>query len=174
MLYPAIKSVLLKTVNASRLLASRFSKSTEGGDIMNEWTAAVWAAVSAMIAALVLSMIVVLGSLARESVRIQQTDDAAVAIVKEIRRFGTYNDTKNLYPQDVMTAISEFKGMPVIYVDTLEGDDDDFSLVWDDKTPPEDYKTKHLTSIFPTDARYDSSLILDANGAVVRIEFRRP
>lgn len=140
---------------------------------MNEWTAAVWASISALMAALILGMIAVLGSLARESATVQHTDDNAVAIVKEIRRFSPYNNTTNLYPQDVISAIAEFKGMPAVWVDTLAGTGVNFAWQWTESTSSSQYTTSYLTGIFPADGLYDASLVSDANGAVIRIEFRR-
>ena len=142
---------------------------------MNEWPAAVWASVSAMTAALVLSFIVVLGSLARQSASIQQEDDNAVAILKEYRQFNQFDGTTNLYPQDVISAISETRGMPEIWVDTTAGSGVNFNWKWTPTTLPEQFTTTYLTdpTLFNVAARYNSTLIKDLNGAITRIEFRR-
>ncbi|MDQ0885050.1 hypothetical protein QFZ81_000138 [Paenibacillus sp. V4I9] len=142
---------------------------------MNEWPAAVWASISAMTAALVLSFVVVLGSLARESASIQQEDDNAVAIVKEHRRYSQFDGTTNLYPQDVISAIAESRGMPEIWVDTTAGTNVNFNWKWVSTTPASQFSTTYLTdpNLFPITARYDSTLVKDLNGAITHIEFRR-
>ncbi len=147
---------------------------------MNEWPAAVWASISAMTAALVLSFVVVLGSLARESASIQQEDDNAVAIVKEHRHYSQFDGITNLYPQDVISAIAESRGMPEIWVDTTAGANVDFNWKWVSTTPASQFTTTYLTGLtddypllFPITARYDSTLVKDLNGAITHIEFRR-
>ncbi|GKU77572.1 hypothetical protein [Paenibacillus sp. L3-i20] len=159
---------------------------------MNEWPAAIWASVSAMIAALVLSLIFLLGSFAREAVQIQQHDDNAIAIVKEYREYSHYDGTTNLLAIDVMSAITESSGFPVIAVDVQPGTYNVQFREWttDTKKYYKDYfKTKHLYEFFDDlvvkkegeeeeeqgiyKFRYDASLVRDANGVVSRIEFRR-
>ncbi|MCD1257375.1 hypothetical protein B5M42_000810 [Paenibacillus athensensis] len=144
---------------------------------MNEWPAALWASISAMAAALVLALIAVLGSFARQGAAIQQTDDNAIAIVKEYRKYEQFDGTKNLYAQDVISAIAESRGNPEIWVDKQPGVTDDFSIKFTKSTSAANFSTKALTADenkFPVTARYDSKLIKDANGAIIRIEFRRP
>jgi len=140
---------------------------------MNEWPAAVWASISAMTAALVLSLVFMLGSFAREAVKIQQTDEDAIAIIQEYREYSRYDGTKGLYPSDVITAISESRGFPEIWVDKEEGQREDFSLKWTRDSAPEDFATANLVEEFPLVALYDATLIRDLNGVVSRIEFRR-
>src|SRR5687768_8816993 len=101
---------------------------------MNEWPAAVWASVSAMTAALVLSLIFILGSFARQAVEIQQVDDNAIAIVQEYRKFSPYDGTKDLLPVDVITAIGEMRGQPELWVDTAEGVAESFDWKWTTET----------------------------------------
>ncbi|QGQ98790.1 hypothetical protein EHS13_29900 [Paenibacillus psychroresistens] len=142
---------------------------------MNEWPAAIWAGISAMTAALVLSFIVVLGHLASDSARIQQDDDNAVAIVKELRKYSQFNETTGLHAQDVISAIAEARGTPEIWVDTDIGVSTTFNTNWKwvSSTPPAKFGTAYLTSIFPITAIYDGHLTKDANGAITQIEFRR-
>ncbi|WP_138755933.1 hypothetical protein [Paenibacillus sinopodophylli] len=140
---------------------------------MNEWPAAIWASISAMTAALVLSLIFVLGSFARQAVEIQQVDENAVAIVKEYRRYSPYDGTTNLVPADVITAIAETRGQPEIWVDTLAGAAVEFNWKWTNNSPKELFKTDYLTDIFKDIGRYDAHIAKDLNGVVERIEFRR-
>lgn len=148
---------------------------------MNEWPAAIWASISAMTAALVLSFIVVLGSFARESAAIQHQEDNAIAIIKEYRQYSHYARDENvydLYPQDVISAIAESRGNPEIWVDTLAGTGENFKK-WTTATIAEEFGTTYLlglnepTDIFTPLARFNSKLEPDANGSIYRIEFRR-
>lgn len=141
---------------------------------MNEWPAAIWAGISAMTAALVLSFIVVLGALARNGAGIMQEDDNAVAIVKEYRQYNQFNGT-TVYAQDVITAIGESRGMPAIWVDSSPGPDVSFNLKWtQDDTPADSFTTLYLTKLFEgVTSTYQAHLEYDLNGALIRIEFRR-
>lgn len=139
---------------------------------MNEWPTVIWASISAMTAALVLGFIVVLGSMGRQGAEILQENDNAVAIVKEYRQYSYYNGT-TVFPQDVITAIAESQGMPEIWVDTRSGLEEEFNWKWTRSTDALQFSTAYLTSIFPTNVLYDSTLEKDLNGAIVRIEFRR-
>ncbi|MEQ7052189.1 hypothetical protein ABN764_16160 [Paenibacillaceae sp. P-4] len=140
---------------------------------MNEWPAAIWASISAMTAALVLSFIVVLGGLARYSAGIMQEDDNAVALVKEYRQYRQFNGT-TVYSQDIITAIGESRGMPAIWVDTSPGPDVNFDLKWTEDTKREHFATLYLTKLFEgVTATYQAHLEYDLNGALIRIEFRR-
>lgn len=149
---------------------------------MNEWPAAIWAAISAMTAALVLSFIVVLGHLASDSARVQQEDDNAVAIIKEYRKYNQFDvDTTTgigLFPQDVVSAIAESRGVPEIWVDTLPGAGVSFGMKWNAATPAANFSTIYLNSLIdpsslPTTTRFDSKVVKDLNGAITSIEFRR-
>lgn len=153
---------------------------------MNEWPAAVWASVSAMTAALVLSLIFLLGSFAREAVAIQQTDDNAIALIKEYRKYSRYNGTTDLVPADVITAIAETRGQPEIWVDAVSGSNVSFDLKWSTQTPSNMFKTDVLVYAFElldkqnaggnseySVGKYDATIVKDPNGAVIRIEFRR-
>ncbi|MFD0588515.1 hypothetical protein ACFQZE_10920 [Paenibacillus sp. GCM10027627] len=146
---------------------------------MNEWPAAVWASVSAMMAALVLSTIFLLGSFAREAVQIQQVDDNAIAIVKDYRQYSHYDGTYNLVSADVINAISQFNGFPEIWVDIYLGTGEDF-YVWkdlggSDDTPKELFSTAFLSEFFKDYAlaRYSAHLERDGNGVVSKIIFYR-
>lgn len=147
---------------------------------MNEWPAAIWASISAMTAALVLSLIFVLGSFARQAVEIQQVDENAVAIVKEYRRYSPYDGTTDLLTADVFTAIAETRGLPEIWVDTNEGPAVEFNWRWTTDTDKELFKVESLATVFPTlnnydvsKDRYDANIVKDLNGVVEHIEFRR-
>lgn len=140
---------------------------------MNEWPATVWASVSAMTAAMVLSLILLLGSMARETSNIQQQEDTNIAILKERRFYSQYDGTKGLFPQDIVTAIGESKGYPEIWVDTLEGAGDNFTLKWGTSTIPANFATNIIISTLPKTGLFNSDLVKDANGSIGRIEFRR-
>lgn len=144
---------------------------------MNEWTATIWASISAMMAALVLTLIVVLGSMARESSQIQHDDDNAVAIMKEQRKYVMYDGEIPLMAQDVISAIAESRGYPEIRIDIDPSAADNFAWVWNTNRPLTAFSTQYVTDNYfaaiPNSARYYGSLVKDANGAVIAIEFRR-
>lgn len=147
---------------------------------MNEWSTMIWASISAMTAALVLSFIVVLGSLAREAASLQHAEDNAIAIMQEYRKYHQYDGKRGadgLYMQDVVNAIAESRGMPEIWVDIEPGDAYSFTSAWQWTATSElaRFTTQSLTTAFQPLllARFDSELVRDANGAIIRIEFRR-
>lgn len=147
---------------------------------MNEWSAMIWASISAMTAALVLSFVVVLGSIARESAALQHAEDNAIAIMQEYRKYHQYEGKQGadgLYAQDVIQAIAQSRGMPEIWVDVIPGSGYSFTpdWQWTESTSNMRFTTQSLTTAFAPllTARFDSDLIKDANGAIIRIEFRR-
>lgn len=139
---------------------------------MNEWPAAIWASISAMTAALVLTFIMVLGSLGNQSARIIQEQDDAVAILQEYRKYSRFDNT-TVYSQDVITVILESNGNPEIWVDTAAGPGESFDWIWTSTTHHSYYSTNYLTSIFPPSGIYEAELQKDLNGAIVTILFRR-
>jgi len=144
---------------------------------LNEWSATIWASISAMMAALVLTLIVVLGSMARESAQLQHEEDNAIAIVKEQRKYIQYNDQTALLAQDVVSAIAESRGFPEIRVDIDPSEADNFAWVWNTGSPLNQFSTSYINDHYfaavPNSARFYGSTVPDANGAIVAIEFRR-
>lgn len=139
---------------------------------MNEWPAAVWASVSAMTAALVLTLIFTLGNLAKESASIQQADDTTIAIVKEHRKYDWLRDKRDIHAQEVMSVIGESAGMPTIRVHTKIGSTP-VDLTWDRNTNKNYYKVSTLTTLLMPEEIFESNVIEDANGVVTLIEFWR-
>lgn len=139
---------------------------------MNEWPAAIWASISAMTAALVLTFIMVLGSLGSQSARVIQEQDDAVAILQEYREFSRFDGTI-VYPQDIITVIVETGGHPEIWVDTQAGAGESFNWKWTKSTHHDYFTVDYLTGLFPTSGDYESKIVKDRNGAIIRIEFRR-
>jgi len=143
---------------------------------MNEWSTTIWASISAMMAALVLTLIITLGSLARESANIQQESDNAVENIKEYRKYNQFEGATNLFPSDVITAIAESDGMPAVMV---FGRGPVSPREWNKDTPASQFRTSALVvdnaeeQLFDPRDRFTSELIRDANGAIVQIIFRR-
>ncbi|MFB9277204.1 hypothetical protein [Cohnella cellulosilytica] len=159
---------------------------------MNEWSATVWASISAMMAALVLTLIVVLGSMARESAEFQHEEDQAVAIAQEHRKYIQYNEDARLMAQDVISAIAESKGFPETRVFSSLPSDDGSNYDWRWYSPGNpwprplpapaagrdftDLSVTDVTRTFesiPDSARFSAELKKDENGAIVGIWFRR-
>lgn len=144
---------------------------------MNEWPSAIWASISAMTAALILTMVYQLGGLARESANIQHEQDLAIAIVQEYREYAHLDNATGLYPQDVITTIGLSGGTPEVSVET-RGCSSEPIWTWSKNTVPDEFSTTKLTERFsapcvPVTARYHAIIHKDLNGAVTRIEFRR-
>ncbi len=141
---------------------------------MNEWSSAIWASLSAMTAALVLTLIFTLGTLTRESAHIQQEQDNAIAILKEYRKYSPYDGAENLLPQDVVAAIAESRGLPEIEVDTLLKDGTSYSWEWTEASKKEEFSISDLLAKFaviPASVRYSSDLNKNLNGAITSIKF---
>ncbi|MFD0671955.1 hypothetical protein [Cohnella sp. GCM10027633] len=146
---------------------------------MNEWSATIWASLSAMAAAIVISLIVLLGSMARESASVLHEQDTAVAILKEHRKYSPYDDASGLYAQDLVSVIAETGGYPAIRVYTgLPAPDQVWS--WERQAgagiTPDPFSVSTLTEkfdVFPDSARFSSALVREANGGIGTIEFRR-
>ncbi|WP_027088412.1 hypothetical protein [Cohnella panacarvi] len=152
---------------------------------MNEWSATIWASLSAMAAAIVISFVVLLGSMARESANVMHEQDTAIEILKEHRKYSPYDGTSDLFAQDLISAIAESGGYPVIQVYTGLSSPDQL-LTWERRTSPlpsgaaDPFSVEELTGKFNDkfgnlldSARFRSEIIRDANGAVSIIRFRR-
>lgn len=139
---------------------------------MTEWREAIWLSFSAMIAALVLSFVALLGAFARQAAALQAEEDNAIAIMKEYRKYAQYENTQ-LYPQDVISAIARTRGEPEVYVDTDEGPGVSFTWQWTESTNPSEFSPTYLSGIFPLTGKYQSTIVKDLNGSIIRLEFRR-
>ncbi|XID94285.1 hypothetical protein ACF3MZ_07110 [Paenibacillaceae bacterium WGS1546] len=159
---------------------------------MNEWSATVWASISAMMAALVLTLIVVLGSMARESANVQHQEDLAVALVQEQRKYVHYNEDARLMAQDIISAIAESRGFPEtrVFLTTPSEDGSNYAWRWYSPSNPwpsplpepaagRDFTDLSVTGVTRTFEaisnadRFSAEIRRDANGAVVGIWFRR-
>jgi hypothetical protein len=145
-----------------------------------------------MMAALVLTLIVVLGSMARESALIQHEEDTAVAIVQEQRKYIQFNEDARLMAQDVVSAIAESKGFPEtrVFLTAPGQGGSNYTWRWYSVSNPwprpmpspaagrdfTDLSVTGVTQIFdsiPNTDRFSAELKKDENGAVVGIWFRR-
>ncbi|WP_105614120.1 hypothetical protein [Vallitalea okinawensis] len=139
---------------------------------MNEWTEAIWLGVSALITAMVLSFATMLGASVRHVSRIQQEEINAIEIVKEHRKYNKYDGT-SVYPQDIVSLVLETRGNPAVWVDDEDNTNVNYIYMWDTTLPKENWQASYFTSLLPLTGSYESSLVKDANGAVLRFEFRR-
>lgn len=148
---------------------------------MNEWSATIWASLSAMAAAIVISFVVLLGSMARESANMMHQQDTAIEILKEHRKYSPYDGTSDLFAQDLISAIAESGGYPVIRVYTgLPSPNQLWTWVRPASPLPsgavDPFSVKTLTDkfdVFEDYHRFRSTVYRDSNGAVSVIEFRR-
>jgi hypothetical protein len=132
----------------------------------------IWLSVSATLAAMVIGFATILGSFSHQQAVMQNEEDNAIAIVKEYRKYNQY-DNQVLYPQDVISAIADSRGVPEVWVDTVDGPAVNFSWMWTAATPAAQFSTTYLSSVFPIGGAYTSSIVKDLNGSIIRLEFRR-
>lgn len=139
-----------------------------------EWSKLVWIAVDVIMTGFIIMTASVYLSMASQLGRVQQRESDAVAVAKEYRTYNRFNGTE-LYSQDVISTVMEFKGFPEIWVDTLVGPGENWTLKWDTSYPANDvvWTLDWLSSAIPTVATYQSSLHKNLNGEIDRIEFRR-
>ena len=148
---------------------------------MNEWSATIWASLSAMAAAIVISFVVLLGSMARESANVMHEQDTAIEILKDHRKYSPYDGVSDLFAQDVISAIAESGGYPVIRVYTGRPSPDQL-WTWERPTAPlpsgadDPFSVEILTAkfdVFDDLDRFSSEIIRDANGAISVIKFTK-
>lgn len=140
----------------------------------DEWSKTVWIGIELSIAALVLTVAVILSSFAGEMGRVQQREVDAIEITREYRKYNRYDGTQ-VYPQDIISAIFETRGYPEVWVDTTAGAGVNFSLKWTKSIPANDnmWKLIHVSTLLPTTGIYQASIHSNDNGEIAKIEFRR-
>lgn len=141
---------------------------------MDEWKESVWIMVSVSISAIVLLFAVNLGSIGNQLAAQQQTENNSIAVIQDYREWSQYDNTQ-LYPQDIISFILQYRGTPTAMVDTGAGSgaQADYSLVWSNSSAPCNYTDVDISNLLPVGASYTSTLIKNGNGAVTAVEFRR-
>jgi len=134
-------------------------------DSINLW-------LSIIIAGIILNIWAISGSVSREYSRYQQSELDAIAVVKEYREWNVYDNTQ-VYAQDIATAILKYRGKPEVFVDTDLTVAVVWGLKWDMATAPTQYTATIISGQLPVNAIYISTIVKDANGSVIRLEFRR-
>lgn len=139
-----------------------------------EWSKTIWIGIELSIAALVLTVAVILSSFATEMGRVQQLEVDAIEVTKEYRKYNRYDGTQ-VYPQDIISVIFETRGTPEVWVDTLAGAGENFSLKWTKAISPESsmWDLSYVSTLLPTTGTYQSSIYRNSNGEICTIKFRR-
>jgi hypothetical protein len=139
-----------------------------------EWSKTIWIGIELSIAALVLTVAVLLSSFAGEMGRVQQREVDAIEITREYRKYNRYDGTQ-VYPQDIISAIFETRGAPEVWVDITEGSAVNFSYKWTRSIPPGNnmWNLTNVSTLLPTTGTYQASIHRNDNGEIFKIEFRR-
>lgn len=139
---------------------------------MTEWTQGIWISISLLVTAVVLSFGGMLATISKQQASAQQEEENSIAIVQEYRKYNQYDNTE-IYPQDVISAIADSRGKPQMWVDSDDGASVNYNWKWTPNTDPTQFSPSYLSELLPVGGTYVANLIKDANGAIVRIEFRR-
>lgn len=137
-----------------------------------EISSAINLSVDLLIAAMVIGTWSALMYMANYLGRYQQAEADSIKVIQEYRKYNQYDATV-VAPQDIVNLIFESRGTPEVWVDTDETDGVSFDWKWTATSSPCPYTATDLTTLLPSIGTYDSSIIYDANGAVLRFEFRR-
>jgi hypothetical protein len=137
-----------------------------------EWSKTIWIGIELSIAALVLTVAVLLSSFAGEMGRVQQREVDAIEITREYRKYNRYDGTK-VHPQDIISAVLETRGTPEIWVDDEDGIVGNFEDRWTKSTSQDEWTLTKVTAKLATTGDYQASIHRNDNGEVFKIEFRR-
>jgi hypothetical protein len=172
-LHNNLKFYYLRGVGAP--IHSSIDNKNYGGDIvMQEWKEAIWIAVSAMLAALVITFASSLGAIGGQIADQQQTQYNNMIAMQEYRQWDQYDNTL-VYPQDVISFILQYRGDPEAFVDTSAGGGApaNYSLQWTSTSAPCAYTDQDISDLLPIGVSYTANIIKDGNGAVIAVQFRR-
>lgn len=129
--------------------------------------------VDLIVASIVIAMWSTLMYMSNEMGRTSQAEADSIATVQEYRKLNAYDGTTVL-PQDIINYIFETRGSPEVWVDTnVSPGVDAFTLKWTPTSASSDYTAEALANKLPTNVSYLSTIVKDANGSVIRLEFRR-
>jgi hypothetical protein len=82
---------------------------------MQEWAESVWIAISVIIAAAIVSVAVILSSMATNIINEVHEDRRASTLVQEYRKTHQWDGT-DVHPQDIVSLVFETRGSPAVYV----------------------------------------------------------
>ena len=114
----------------------------------NEWTSMVDIVLDLIAAALIIALIVVLGTITQRTNTKLLLEDAAVAQVREYREYNTYDD-KTLLGADVVSCLFTVRGKVPVTVCGVT------------YTVSSDYTIDTINALYPAIKEYHSTLIRD-------------
>lgn len=134
---------------------------------MQDWQESAWIAIQAVIAATIVTVVVVLMTLGKNVLAASYEDRRVTEAMQEYRKYNQY-DNKEVYSQDIVSLVFENRGEPYVKVTTRGG----AVKEWSKNTQSTAYTSDAVTAAIPISDMYDSQVIKDSNGAVVGYEFR--
>jgi hypothetical protein len=90
------------------------------------------------------------------------------ALSEELKIYREHNqyDNTHVYPQDIISAIYQSRGIPAVYVKSGKGEHR-----WTASYAPCEYSTAAITACIDQTVVYDASLVYSASGEVLAYEF---
>lgn len=145
---------------------------------MEEINKGITIAISAMVAAIILTFAITLGGVGKVIASGIQKDSDVQQELKEKRQWAPYDD-RIVNQGDVIDCILKYRtGTPAITATGIPAPDDEsapFSIyyLWNGANPTNEYTMDYLAARIPPGAKYRSKLIKDPNGALLYVWFRR-
>ena len=142
---------------------------------MQEWGESVWIALSIIILTIVIFFSVTLMEQKRAIMQTMNDQQATTDKIKEFRLYSAYDD-RQVYCQDVVSAILETRGMPYIQVvldtETLYWQSDEAIAASQGIAVQKasDYSSTAILEKLDINKMYDTSLIRGGNGEVIGIK----
>lgn len=103
------------------------------------------------------------------STKASQAINEQQVINDELRMYREYNQYDNtiVYPQDVVSAVYRYRGIPVVRVSSSKG-----NYQWTETTSPCPWTTVAISSLIDQTKMYDAVIVWGLNGEVAAYEFK--
>lgn len=85
--------------------------------------------------------------------------------IQEYRAFNQFNGTE-VYPQDVVSVIYQYRGEPYVKVESSYG-----TMIWSTNTANSDFTVTQISDCVKQDVMYKATLERGANGEIMGISF---
>lgn len=136
---------------------------------MQEWSEAVWVAISLIVTTVVIFFSTVLNGESRNLRNVVNEQHIAAERMQEIRTYLPY-DNKEIYCQDVVSFILETRGDPYTIVQVSPS----VSYTWNSKTKASNYSATDIMPLLNVNKTYQATLQYtpgDEGGTVVGVKF---
>ena len=118
-----------------------------------------------LLTAVIISSIVTMMATA-QNINSEVTEQQAIhEEIMEYRKHNQFND-KEVYAQDVISAIMKYRGLP--YVRVKIGSN---TYTWSTREQATNYSASAVDDIVTSDYIYDADLVVDPSGVVIGYEF---